>query len=202
MYTVRFGTSPISGAPRFEPVRLADSECHRIYSELNPCDCLWDMQDQLPAGAMIVTVICASNKTHLPNFLGEQHAWPLYLTIGNIRKDICHTPHKHSWILVGLIPCPPTGANIIDEAWHSAVGTVLSPLRNLDITGPSLKWDGADGSQRQSYPLLAAWVGNYPEQVMLAQISYGSCPMCEIPTGVPMGHSTFRQLDNPQDQQD
>jgi len=35
---------------------------------------------------------------------------------------------------------------------------------------------------------------------MIAQVSYGSCPMCKIPKGVPMGHSTFRPLDNSRDQ--
>jgi hypothetical protein len=44
----------------------------------------WDTQDQLPAGATIVPVICASNKTHLTNFSGDQHTWPLYLPVGNI----------------------------------------------------------------------------------------------------------------------
>jgi len=77
---------------------------------------------------------------------------------------------------------------------------VLSQLRHLDITGPGLKWDCADGFQRQCYPLLAAWVGDYPEQVMVAQVSYGSSPMCEIPKGALMGHSTFRPLDNSRDQ--
>jgi len=183
-----------------EPVRLADSEGRRIYCEMNTGDWWWDTQDQLPAGATIVPVICASDKTHLTNFSGDQHAWPLYLTIGNIREDIRRTPKKRTWIPFGLIPCPPKGAKNIDEAWHSTVGTVLSQLRHLDITGPGLKWDCADGFQRQCYPLLAAWVGDYPEQFMIAQVSYGSCPMCEIPEGVPMGHSTFRPLDNSREQ--
>jgi len=138
-----------------------------------------------------VPVIFASNKTHLTNYSGDQHAWPLYLTISNIAKDIRRTPKKHAWILVGLILCPPKGAKNTDEAWHSVVGTVLSPLQNLDITGPGLKWNCADGFQRQCYSLLAAWVGDYPEQVMVAQVSYGSCLICEIPKGAPMGHSTF-----------
>ena len=135
----------------------------------------------------------------MTNSSGEQLAWPLYLTIGNIQKDICHTHKNHAWFLVGLIPCPPKGAKNVDKAWHSAVGTVLSPLQNLDITGPGLKCDCADGYQRHCYPILAAWVGDYPEQVMVAQVYYGSCPMCENSKGVPMGHSTFRPLDNPQD---
>ena len=167
---------------------------------MNTGDCWWDTQDQLPAGATIVPVICASDKTHLTNFSGDQHAGPLYLTIGNIRKDIRSTPKTRAWILVGLIPCAPTGAKNTDDAWHSTVGTVLTPLRNLDITGPGLKWNCADRFQRRCYPLLAAWVGDYPEQVMIAQVSYGSCPMCEIPTGALMGHSTCRGLDNLRDQ--
>jgi hypothetical protein len=30
-----------------------------------------------------------------------------------------------------------------------------------------------------------------PEQVMVAEVSYGLFPMCEIPKGVMMGHSTM-----------
>jgi hypothetical protein len=128
------------------------------------------MEDQLPVGATIVPVICASDKTQMINFSSDQHVCLLYLPIGNIRKDIRHTPKMPAWILVGLIPCRPKGAKNSDEAWHSAIGTGLSPLRNLDITGPSLKWNCADGFQRQCYPLLAAWVGDYPDQVMIAQV--------------------------------
>ena len=131
---------------------------------------------------------------------GDQHAWLLYLMIGNIRKDIHRTPTNRTWIHVGLIPCPPKGATNTDEAWHSAVATVLSPLRNLVITGPGLKWNCDDGFQRQCSALLAAWVGDYPWQVMLDHISYSCCPMCEIPNGEQIGHSTFWPLDNCRDQ--
>ena len=121
--------------------------------------------------------------------------------IDTIRKDIHCSTKTHAWILDGLIPCPPKDAKNIDEACDSAFGTVLSQPRNLEITGPGLKWDCADGFQRQCYPVLGAWVGDYPEQVMIAQFSYGSGPMCEIPKGVSMGHSAFRPLDNSRDEQ-
>jgi len=61
--------------------------------------------------------------------------------------------------------------------------------------------DCADGFQRQFYPLLAACFGDFPEQVMVAQVSYGSYPVCGIPKGVLMGHSSFRPLHNSRDQQ-
>jgi len=71
-----------------EPVRQADSEGRRIYSEMNTGALWWDTQYQLPAGTTIVPVICASDKTHWTNFSGDQHAWPLYLITGNIQNDI------------------------------------------------------------------------------------------------------------------
>jgi hypothetical protein len=123
----------------FELVRLAHSESRRIYREMNTGNWWWDTPDQLPAGATIVPVICASDMLHLINVWADQHAWLRHLTISNIRKDIHCTPRKCASIVVGLIPCPPKGAKNTDEAWHSAVGTLLSPLRTLDITGPGLK---------------------------------------------------------------
>jgi hypothetical protein len=121
------------------------------------------MQDQLSAGATIEPVICASHKTHLTGFSGDQQAWPLYLTVSNILKDIHCTPTTCTWIFVGQIPCPLKGAKNSNKAWHSAVRTVLSPLQNLNITGPGLKWNCADGFQRLCYPVLAAWVVDDPE---------------------------------------
>jgi hypothetical protein len=107
---------PFQAHLNFEPVRLVDSEGHRIYSEMNKGDWWWDTQDQLPAGATILPVICASDKTHFTIFSCNPYAWPLYHTIVNIRKDIHWTPEKCAWILVGLISCPPKGAKNIDKA--------------------------------------------------------------------------------------
>jgi len=76
----------------FEPVRLADSEGHQIYSERNTGDWWWDTQDQLHTTVTIVPVICASDMTHWTNVSSNQHTWPLYLMIGDIWKGIHCTP--------------------------------------------------------------------------------------------------------------
>jgi len=169
----------------FKLVHVADSRGHRIYSEMNTGDWWWDMLDQLPARATVVPVIYASDMTHLTKFLGSQHTWPLYIMIGNICGDIGRTPIERGWILVGLIPWPPKGAYNTDEVWHSAVGTLLSQLWNIDITGPSLKWNCADGFHRHLYPQLEALVGDLPERVMIAQVSYGSCLVLATGPGNP-----------------
>jgi len=183
----------------FKQVRLEDLDSRRIYSEMNRGDWWWDMQDQLPAGATIVPVICASHKTHSTHFSAGRHAWPLHHMIGNVQKNMYRTPKQCAMTVVGLISCPPKRGKNTDEAWHSAVGTALSPLLNFDNTGPGMQWDFADGLQRQWYPPLAACVGDYLEQVMVAQVSYGLYRMLEIPTGVPIGRSTVWPVEHPHD---
>jgi len=87
----------------FEPVCLADTKGCRSYSEMNTGNWWWDTQVRLPAGAMIAPVICASDMTHLTDFSSDQHALPLSLTIGNIRKDVRCTSEMRAWIVLGLI---------------------------------------------------------------------------------------------------
>ena len=138
-------------------------------------------------------VICTSVMTHLGNFWPNQHARLRYITIGDFWNDIHYTPKKNSSILIQLVQCPPHGAKNTEEAWHNVVGKLLSPLGNLDLWGANLKWDFPDGFQRQCYPWLAAWVGDCPEQVMLAQVSYSSWLKCVISNSVLMGHLSLCQ---------
>ena len=59
---------------------------------------------KLPPGATIAPVILASDKTNLSQFRGDKQAWPVYLTIGNISKDIHCQPCSHGTVLIGYLP--------------------------------------------------------------------------------------------------
>ena len=61
-------------------------------------------QEKLLEGAIITPIIIALDKTQLSQFSGDKQAWPVYITIGNIEKGICHQPSKHGMILPGYIP--------------------------------------------------------------------------------------------------
>jgi len=180
----------------FEPGSLVDSESRRIYSAMNTCHWWWNTQNLLPAEATIVSVICAPDSTQLINFSGNQHAWPLYLTIGTIRKVIRQIPKMRAWILVRLIQCSPQVGKNTDDAWHSAIGSVVSPLCYFDITSPSWIWNCSDRFGRQCNPILAVSVRDYPEHVMIAQVTDGWCPICDIPQCLLTGHSTCQALAN------
>jgi len=171
-----------------------------ISSTMNRGDWGQIKPDQLPAWATIVPVISASCQSHCINLSGDQHASLLNLTFGNIHNDICWTPKQCAQILIVLILYHQEGVQNTDKMWHSAFGTVLSPLWNVERTGPSLTCNCDDEFLRQCYPLWAAWVGDYPEESIITKVLYGICPMCEIAKGVVMGHRTFGTLDNARNQ--
>ena len=38
-----------------------------------------------------------------------------------------------------------------------------------------------DGAVRWCYPILAAYVGDYPEQLLVSIVKFGNCPICPAP---------------------
>ncbi|KAI9570728.1 hypothetical protein HD554DRAFT_2203745 [Boletus coccyginus] len=89
--------------------------------------------EHLPSGATIAPVIIASDKTHLSHFKGYKTAWPVYLSISNLSKQVWHEPSWHSAVLLGYLPM------ICVDAWI-----------------------------RRVFPILAAYIGNHPEQCLIA----------------------------------
>ncbi|KAF8869819.1 hypothetical protein BD779DRAFT_1479404 [Infundibulicybe gibba] len=73
---------------------------NQVYSELNTGSWWWETQekiDQEKPGGTIIPVIISSDKTQLTTFCGKQ-AYPVYLTIGNIPKDIRKKPSRHAQV--------------------------------------------------------------------------------------------------------
>lgn len=56
---------------------------------------------------------------------------------------------------------------------------ILEPLTTLGISG--LHLTSGDGAVRDCHPILAAYIGDYPEQVLITCVKTGECPTCPIP---------------------
>ncbi|KAG0125070.1 hypothetical protein HOY82DRAFT_493442, partial [Tuber indicum] len=153
----------------------------RVYNEIHRADWWWETQDLVPRGGTLVPLLFTFDKTHLTNFSGDKAAWLVYMSIGKICKDLQRRRSKRAWVLVAFLPISPK--NPKDGKIHS----ILKPIAELDIAGPGYEFYCVDGQVCRYYPILAAWVADYPEHVILARIIKELCPICEIPL-TEMGH--------------
>jgi hypothetical protein len=80
-------------------------------------------------------MIVSSDKTQLTLFHNKQ-AYPVYLTIGNIPKDICRKPSRHAQLLVAYIPTTKLGGIsnksaqwcMLANLFHACMGNILDPI--------------------------------------------------------------------------
>ncbi|KAG8709952.1 hypothetical protein FRC08_017839 [Ceratobasidium sp. 394] len=120
-------------------------------------------------------------------FSGKQKAWPVYMSLGNISKDLRHRPSERATLLIGFIPVPdlssiPDPNERSELGWqifHSCLESILEPLKVLSRTGTEVLC--ADGGVRRVFPILAAYIADYPEQATIACTRESRCPICWVP---------------------
>ena len=134
----------------------------------------------------MVPIIISSDKTQLTLFR-DKMAYPIYLTIGNIPKNIRRKPSRCAQVLLGYIPTTKLEYmsnktacwHGLTTLFHACMADVLGLIMSHGETGVVMM--SGDGVWHRCHPIFATFVGDYPEQVLVTCIYSGQCPKCTIP---------------------
>ncbi|KAJ6567632.1 hypothetical protein DFH09DRAFT_1081075 [Mycena vulgaris] len=118
---------------------------------------------------------------------GNKTAYPVYMSIRNIPKDIRRKPSRRGYVLLGYLPtsCMKNVTNsavrrrILANVFHVCMSYILVPLRIAGATG--IPMTSGDGVTRRGHPIYPTFVGGYPEQCLVTVVKTGECPMCDVP---------------------
>lgn len=128
----------------------------------------------------LAPLIAASDRTTVAMLLNGQQSYPVYVSIGNIAKGTRRKTSEHATVLLGYLPVeqfkhvknPKERAKLKAELLHRSMEALMAPLKTASRDGVEM-WC-ADGRLRRVYPMVAAFVGDWPEQNDMAERS-GRC---------------------------
>ncbi|KAI6130825.1 hypothetical protein EV401DRAFT_2054208 [Pisolithus croceorrhizus] len=119
----------------------AKGENH-IYDEMWTSDWWWNIQKKLPEGIIVAPIILSLDKTTLSQFSSDKKAWPVYLTIGNISKDVRQQVAAHVTLLIGYLPVSKlecfhkkSWSLVGHHLFHHAMSLLLHPLVDSGLQG-------------------------------------------------------------------
>lgn len=124
------------------------------------------MQLQIETGLedpIVLALMLYSDSTRLSS-TGKQTSWPIMMSLGNIPLE--HRSCRGGFKLLGVIP-DTKGLKAIEKAkvFKECLDRLLAPLKTLSH-------DGFELSGRFFYPLLYAYVHDYPEGCKVLFINY------------------------------
>lgn len=144
----------------------------------------------------VASVILASDKTQLSVFSGDKAAWPVYITIGNLAKHARRQPSRKGTLVLMYLPvvklaCIKSSSRRRERLWelfHYMMTVCLEPLVHTGRHGQMIAC--ADGLVRKVFPIIMAYIADFPEQCTIASCVQSGCPVCYQGLG---GRSTLWQ---------
>ncbi|KAG2056873.1 hypothetical protein BDR06DRAFT_1039624, partial [Suillus hirtellus] len=123
----------------------------------------------------------ASDKTPVTRHTGGLEMHPTFLTIANIRSDICMKATAHTWSCIAYMPipqfiCNPEFSSLLQACvWHRCMDIVCMNLKEAAAVGASMV--DPLGLLRYGFTPLVAYTADLPEQQMVSCVSKNTSPV-------------------------
>jgi hypothetical protein len=210
-----YGRHDLTPHLKFKPERhyVDEDMTIRIYGDMHTGKWWWEVQvsiilrtapsvfcspssqkavEKETPGATIIPVHISSDKTLVTSFMGKS-VYPVYITIGNVPKEIRRKPSMHAQVLFAYLPVARLD-HIVNESskrrasqnvFHACMRRILHPLETAGAKGVRMK--SGDGLVRRCHPILAVYAGDHPEQCLVSCTKTTECPK-GTPSG-PLGEN-------------
>lgn len=141
-------------------------------------------------------VLLGSDVTHLTHYAGDVKVHGVYVSLGNIHKDVRNQTSRRAWMLIAYIPISkwPTTLGKMEfrskqhrsslpgilnrRLFHYCMEIICEPLRKLnthEIVDP-------EGNIRLIFYVLIAYLADLEEQFKIAALDKSNCIHCEATT--------------------
>ncbi|KAJ7769505.1 hypothetical protein B0H16DRAFT_1661035 [Mycena metata] len=136
-------------------------------------------------GATIIPILLSSDKTQSTMFRNKT-AYPVYMTIGNIPKEIRRKPSRRVYVLLAYLPTSRLGhiknkvaqRRSLANLFHKCLSFITAPLKQAGVS--RIRIANGDGIMRRGYPIVACYIGDYPEQLLVTCVKTGWCPAGDV----------------------
>ena len=120
------GHKPFAEDLIYAPVRHYNGDDRQTYNEMHTGDWWWETQKELLNGATLVLLLISTDKTALTQHQGDLSAWPVYLMIGNLNRQMRWTQSWSSLVLLSFLPVVENdGDDIKSRVWHMALDIIF-----------------------------------------------------------------------------
>ncbi|KAF9035695.1 hypothetical protein BDZ89DRAFT_1130310 [Hymenopellis radicata] len=173
----------------FAPKRVTNKQGRRRYQDFMSGNWAWRQADIIAEDpnnhdTMFVPTIFGSDKTTVSVATGQNEYYPFYMSNGLIHNNV-RRAHRNGVTLVAFFAIPKTDREHSDslefrrfrrQLFHSSISYILQSLKPGMTTLEIVRY--ADGHYRRTIYGLGPYIGDYPEQVLLACCVQGWCTRC------------------------
>lgn len=162
------------------------------------------MSKKFHQGITIQSIVLGSDATHLTNFAGDKSIHAVYITLGNIEKELRHKSSFKCWMVLAYLPKPKfaktkfSATHTIGETEgmptlcrkifvHEALRHILAPLHiddghpnrssGVKLQRPRIRLD-ASGRHQEVISVLMSWSVDLQEHLDLLGLGTYSGAKC------------------------